>query len=282
MREDMSRVIVERPRLGGGRHRKGRAVPLEELPSHEGMGRPYTLSGDCKSLNENLSPLRRYLERQVGRPWNKVYSEISRHLRADSTVQQHVRDHLRDFVAVKPRRQSGALYCTQGGKERRDRLWYQPLYVDPRDGLLKRTDRLPEAKALRRSRRRAPEPLSRIALTADRELRCIAGIWYEVTLAPLPEPEYRAVHEIRKAPLKGYSPRSPVVELEMAVRRLVTPAVRDAITGAAVPAGPEIDDERGRAEYRRTYPDRRYATGKRAISRAELKRHGLRNSPPED
>jgi hypothetical protein len=282
MREDMSRVIVERPRLGGGRHRKGRAMPLEELPSHEGMGRPYVLSGDCKSLNENLKPLRRYLERQVGRPWNKVYSEISRHLRADNTVQQHVRDHLRDFVAVKPRRRSGALYRWDGRTERYDRLWYQPLYVDPRDGLLKRTDRLPEAKALCRARRRAPEPPSRIALTADRELRCIAGIWYEVTLAALPEPDYRAVPEVRSVPLRRRSPASQTIELEMEVRRLVTPAVRDAISGAAVPAGPEIDDERGRAEYNRAYPDRRYAVSKRALSRAELKRHGLHNSPPED
>jgi hypothetical protein len=279
MREDMSRVIVERPRLGGGRHRKGRAVPLEDLPSHEGMGRPYVLSGDYKSLNENLKPLRRYLERQVGRPWNKVYSEISRNLRADNTVQQHVRDHLGDFVAVKPRRRSGALYRTADGK---DRLWYQPLYVDPRDGLLKRTDRLPEAKALRRARCRAPEPPSRITLTADRELRCVAGIWYEVTLAPLPGPEYRAVREIRNVPLRRRSPASQTIELEMEVRRLVTPAARDAISGAAVPAGPEIDDERGRADYNRAYPDRHYAVGKRALSRAELKRHGLRNSPPED
>jgi len=37
-------------------------------------------------------------------PWNKVYSEIAAHLRVDSTVQQHVRGHLRDFVAVTPRR----------------------------------------------------------------------------------------------------------------------------------------------------------------------------------
>ena len=28
-----------------------------------------------KSLNENLAPLRRYLVRQVDRPWNKVWSE---------------------------------------------------------------------------------------------------------------------------------------------------------------------------------------------------------------
>ena len=33
-------------------------------------------SGD-KWLNENLSALRRYLVRNVGRPWSKVYGEIS-------------------------------------------------------------------------------------------------------------------------------------------------------------------------------------------------------------
>src|SRR6202047_4117718 len=99
MRGDMPKVIVERPRRGGGRARKGRARPFEELPGKEGMRRRYVLSGDRKELNENLAPLRRYLERQVGRPWNKVYSEIARQFHADSTVQQHVRGHLRDFVA---------------------------------------------------------------------------------------------------------------------------------------------------------------------------------------
>jgi len=44
MREDMSRVIVERPRLGGGRSRKGRAVALDDLPKQEGMGRRHVLS----------------------------------------------------------------------------------------------------------------------------------------------------------------------------------------------------------------------------------------------
>jgi len=150
MREDMSRVIVERPRLGGGRTRKGRARRSEDLPKQEGIRRPYMRSCDWKELNENLAPLRRYLERQVGRPWDKVYSEISRHLRVDNAVQQHVRDHLSDFVAIKPRRRSGAVYGF-GGKGPSDRLWYQLLYVDPKDGLLKRTDRLPEVKALRRA-----------------------------------------------------------------------------------------------------------------------------------
>src|SRR5262245_24160795 len=133
MREDMPHVIVERPRWGAGRSRKGRAVPLEDLPRHEGIRRPHMLSGDWKMLNENLAPLRRYLEGQVGRPWNKVYAEISRHLRADNPVQQHVREHLKDFVAIKPRRICDSYTAPGGRREHHDRLWYQPLYVDPED-----------------------------------------------------------------------------------------------------------------------------------------------------
>lgn len=103
MRADMSRVIVEHPRRGGV-HRRSRALPLDGLPFHEGMRRPYWISGGSKTLHEKLAPLRRSLERQVGRLRNKVYAEIAAHLRASNTVQQHVRDPLRDFVAIHPRR----------------------------------------------------------------------------------------------------------------------------------------------------------------------------------
>jgi hypothetical protein len=274
MREDMSRVIVERPRLGGGRSRKGGAVAFDDLPKHEGIRRRHVLSGDYKMLNENLSPLRRYLERQVGRPWNKIYSEIALHLRVDNTVQQHVRDHLADFVAINPHRRSGRLFGLDGSKVCYDRLWLEPFYVDPRDGLLKRTDRLAEARALRHARRAPPVPPDRIALGADRELRCLNGLWFEVMLAPLPEPEYR---ELRKIPLKPYASRSPVIETEMTIRRLATPAVLDVVAGARVPVGPDVDEARASAAYRKTYPDRRYAVSKRALARAELRRHGLSN-----
>src|ERR1019366_3684464 len=173
MRSDMARVIVERPRIPAFNSRKGRQRPLEDLPSHEGMRRSRALCGDRKDLNENLTPLRRYLERQVGRPWSKVYSEIAAHLRVDSTVQQHVRDHLRDFVAVKPRRLNHGWHPVG-----REDLWWQRLYVDPVNGLLCRTDRLPEEKARRRARRRSPAPVDRISLGEDRELRLISSIWY--------------------------------------------------------------------------------------------------------
>jgi hypothetical protein len=150
MRKDMARVIVERPRIFDYAPRKGRRVPFDQLPAKQGMRRPYEERRIAKSLNENLAPLRRYLERQVGRPWDKVYSEICERLRVTSTVQQHVREHLRDFVALHPRRRVYTVRLPNGRREVRTFVWHEPLYVDPRDGILKRTDRLPEEKAARR------------------------------------------------------------------------------------------------------------------------------------
>jgi hypothetical protein len=69
--------------------------------------------------------------------------------------------------------------------------------------------------------------------------------------------------------------QSPVVEIEMEVRRLITPATRDVATGAMIAAGPEIDDEAGWRTYRSERPDRRYAVAKRVLSRRQLRRHGV-------
>jgi len=272
MRDDMARVIVERPRIPDhSARRKGRSVPFDQLPAQEGMRRPHIRFWGGKQLNENLAPLRRYLERQVGRPWDKIYSDIAAHLRVDSTVQQHVRDHLQDFVAITPRRLSG-------WRHRHSGLWWQPFYVDPASGLLKRTDRLPEAKSHRQTRRQhRPAAPERIPLAEDRELRRIDGIWYEVRLAPLPEPIYRPFREVQTRKLKPWAANGPVVSVDVSVRRLVTPAVVDVVTRAQVPAGPEIDDEAGWRTYRRQQPNRCYAAGKRMLSKAELRRHGLQN-----
>jgi hypothetical protein len=274
MRDDMARVIVERPRIPDIKSRKGRPRSLEELPHHEGMRRPHLLAGEGKTLNENLKPLQRYLERQVGRPWNKVYAEIAEHLRVDNAVQQHVRDHLRNFVAITPRRLAGGWRNRFGSH-----LWYQALYVDPVTGLLCRTDDLPEEKARRRAvRHRTPEAPTRILLTADRELRLVDGFWYEVRLAPMPEPEYRAYRETQKRRLKPYG-LSQIVDLDLVVRRLITPAVQDAVTGALIEVGPATDDPVSWRMYRRAHPDRRYTTAKCMLNRQELRRHGLQNSP---
>src|SRR5689334_7430557 len=140
MRADMSKVIIERPRRGGGRSRKGRALDFEDLPSHEGIGRPHEAGWNRKALNENLAPLRRFLRARDGKHWSKVYAEISAQLRPTNTVQQHVRDHAVDFVALHVVRRDGELYVQHG------RGRFQPggalaesgyeFYVHPVSGVL--------------------------------------------------------------------------------------------------------------------------------------------------
>ena len=105
MRSDMAKVIVERPRIGSsmrgkskGYRRSLQRLDHEKLPSKEGIKRRHL--GHRKWLNEHLGPLRRYLDSQVGRPWNKVFSEICAHINRSSAVQDHVRDHVADYVAT--------------------------------------------------------------------------------------------------------------------------------------------------------------------------------------
>jgi hypothetical protein len=96
-RADMAKVLVERPRRGGQYHRQGRPLAVELLPTKEGMRRRWT---DRKELNEHLAPLRRFLGSRVGRRWDSVYAELSAQLTPRNAVQQHVRSHLTDFVAL--------------------------------------------------------------------------------------------------------------------------------------------------------------------------------------
>jgi hypothetical protein len=159
-------------------------------------------------------------------------------------------------------------------------LWWQRLYVDPVTGLLCRTDKLPEERARRHARRnKVAAPIERIPLSVDRELRLIDGLWYEVRLAPLPEPVYRVRREVRKLPYVPYSSRGRFFDAEMNVGRLMTPPVRDVVTGTIIEVGPAVDDARSWDTYRRANPDRHYATAKRVLSRRELRRHGLTNVP---
>lgn len=195
MRKDMSKVIVERPRRGravaGMRPGRTRALvdddgePIRAKGAKEPRGR----AQKTKWLNENLNPLKRYLASQVGRPWRKVYSEISEHLKPSSTVQQHVRDHLIDFVAIKARSEKGVLWA--------DTRWGRPMplsdtshlyYVHPRTGLLlKNESRVTRAEAKRRER--AAEQAERDArmriVDAKTQLHLFNGDWWEVKLGKI-------------------------------------------------------------------------------------------------
>src|SRR5262247_4117913 len=86
MRDDMSKVVIERPRSGHSlpgyktRLRIRHYDPekdYEDLPKRvSGSRSKYVRAGETKYFSDFLSPLRRFLRTNVGRPWDKVYSEM--------------------------------------------------------------------------------------------------------------------------------------------------------------------------------------------------------------
>jgi hypothetical protein len=137
MRDDMHKVIVERPRrILGGPARKGRQVrDAELLPSSQSMRRPYAAQWRAKNFDDHIKPLIRYLDKQVGRPWNKVFGEICARGRLDSVVQRHLRFHVLDLVCLSvPPKPDGSPDHARVGTWPHGGLFY----VDARNGLLRR------------------------------------------------------------------------------------------------------------------------------------------------
>lgn len=189
MRSDMAKVIVERPRYGSrmrghskGYWKKLQRVPADELPKRE---RIKPTSGDTKSLNEHLGPLQRFLQKQVGRPWDKVFAEICAHISRDSAVQDHVRDHVGDFVALKVIEIGGVLHevTRWGGLFPLEKGWrFQFSYVCPKTGLLKRL------KRIRRPRRQADQqPTVQVSLDFETSFIRRSGLWHRVRFQAFPK-----------------------------------------------------------------------------------------------
>jgi hypothetical protein len=189
MRPDMAKVIVERPRIGSrmrgkskGYRRSLQRLWHEGLPAREGIKRRH--QGHTKWLNEHLGPLRRYLDSQVGRPWNKVFSEICAHIDRSSAVQDHVRDHVADYVVTHVIEIDGVPCFGEG------RLYGQPLrawgsdwYVCPRSGILKGN------KPRKRSSNRGHNPQEAprfVGVSDSLQCRLIDGAWHVVSLRALP------------------------------------------------------------------------------------------------
>lgn len=195
MREDMFKVIVERPRGGNGwatRSRK-RLTKDGDLPTKIGVSRHMGVTrAKSKWLSENLAPLKRFIGKQVGRPWDKVYGEIVATLTSRDPVQQHVLQHLDGYVARHVTIDKDGCWISPDRRFwRNGPPWHQPYYVDPKNGLLRESAKLwkklgIDPKAWRR--KDETDPNVRV-LDKMRELRCIGGVWYEVLFNQNNDPE---------------------------------------------------------------------------------------------
>jgi hypothetical protein len=262
MRDDMFELIIERPRSGSRwmKHarrarRRDVKVDLQREPDavlrQIGMGRGAAMGRGRKMLNENLAPLRRYLEKQVNRPWDKVWFEISENLSTGSTVQQHVRDHISDFVAMRSFIKDGAVWLAgRYGSPVQLRDSHVRLYVDPRTGLLRKNKYFVTWQTKARLERAAA---AKHRATRMRELgphlqahKLDDDCWWEVRLAPIP---------MRQVKLGNR---------EFSIRDKFTDVVRSAKLSRLPPH--ELYGEDGV-----------YAVAKRQLSRREIGDLGLRS-----
>src|SRR4051812_38749285 len=190
MRADMGKVLVERPRWGSRSRgpRKGydarvrRCLDAGETPTQfEGIKRR---SGKTKSFNEHLGPLRRFLDSNVGRPWDKIYAEICQHVDRGNVVQKHILTHLFDYVATRTVMIDGEVCNGEGrqyGTPLRLSRFMSEWYVCPKSGLLRRI------KKVRPQRKSRVNP-RRVVLNKTQICLFLGGQWELVTVAPLPGP----------------------------------------------------------------------------------------------
>lgn len=186
MRADMAKVLVERPRYASGAPAKAKGYDRslarerpEHLPHREGMKR--RCRGGTKAFSEHLGPLKRFLHSQVGRPWDKVYAEISAQIDRGNIVQKHILTHLFDFVATRVVLLDGVPHNGEGRGYGQPLSSWAPFYVCPRTGILRRL------KQESRKRRKPAEVVFRHVRLDDRQVCCwLAGTWHLVEVKKFP------------------------------------------------------------------------------------------------
>lgn len=188
MRQDMHRLASIRSLdITGSRKLITRGiVDLESLPTRQSMRSAIPHYSYVRVTR--LNPASRWLQQQVGRPWDGVYAELRERFDARNTQQATVLERLLDKVERNA-------YLDEQGKPRVSGPYGSyavgGLYVHPHTGLLA-NDSGSEGAAKRRAeaRRQAKAELARRRIDVDerRQLHYLDGQWYWVELAPIAAP----------------------------------------------------------------------------------------------
>jgi hypothetical protein len=163
MRDDMSKVVTERPRKGHGNKsnkttgpRIRRYDPEREYdePTRLPIARFRQYGWDAKEFSDLINPLKRYLRTCIGKPWRKVHSELSQKLDRRSVSGSHIWDHVMREIEVDCFIGDDGLAYSNDRRYLVGRTSEYPiagLYVHPKTGLVREQS---HALIRRRYRRR--------------------------------------------------------------------------------------------------------------------------------
>lgn len=177
----MHKVVVERERYGSSRKNRkwGRRIAFvpdadyDEQPAFVSSGRKRQYGSDCKWFTDVLGPLNGFLRSNLGRPWDKVYSELRRGLDVRKVTGRHIFDHLERMVETD---------CFIGADRKvyaGPRAWnVTGFYVHPKSGLLSFVPR--QSARERKKEKLSGQPINEIRLDRVRSYKLIDGQWYDV------------------------------------------------------------------------------------------------------
>ena len=199
MRQDLNKLLCEHERYRSNHtfasRRKAKKFTSnigsegENLFSRESMRLRYGY--DRKSFSENLSPLYGAVRKAIGSRWDKFYSELCSTFDKRSVINQHILQHLYDFISVKTFLQDGEVFVIDSYYGQRSiKDCRTEFFVDPRDGIIKinkwYTNYKTEARKAAK-RRKAEESKTYRKLSDTLVLALVDGIWYEFGLQPIPQ-----------------------------------------------------------------------------------------------
>ena len=248
MRSDFNKLLTESPRLGNQwkfrdiRNSKGNAPKEDDIGGKQSIHAARRNTGvRRRRFNENLNTLRRFIQSNVGRPWNKVYGEICENFDKRKVVNDHILVHLFQFVEIDTKMVDGKVcvlnsyfagpveYVRESSGKRvvsenegyYNKRW-RPIelgqaewYVHPVDGLLKANKkRVSYKKAAELREKQASVEKAKVfrQLNKFEELHFENGNWFLYTLKVKPKPE--RVFGIKEMPDRYFRMMSPEEQKE--------------------------------------------------------------------
>jgi hypothetical protein len=206
----MGKCVIEAPRRGSSagsykvRH-YGKFVKTADGLEYEGPTRIPSRMGDDKDFSDKLGPLRGYLRKACGRPWNDVYSEIAVNIgRSGSEGIRHIIDVHLDVAVDCWYGVDGRVYENKYGERlvgqyRSDAVFY----VEPGTGILRQAPKY---------KREYPEPkVEVVQIDANSEYRLIAGIWYHQAYTTVEDKIFAYVDSATGLPVYRYENRSIMI-----------------------------------------------------------------------
>lgn len=177
MRSDIGKLVTERERSGSSNPslKTGLSIAWKGHEAEYDYDRMASMSWNRlwqrKEFTDVLSPIYRWLDQQVGRPWNKVYSELCKNLDKRKVTHKHVLDHAfqhverHTYLGV-----DGQFYSRETAY--RSEYPIKGLFVHPKTGLVVRQVPRPEPEKKRE--------VVKIKLGGMKAWERLSGVWYLV------------------------------------------------------------------------------------------------------